>query len=155
MSDVHDLQQIETALAAILTEPLTALGCRTVEVFHGEIEEIDPPEVAKTRRFPLVWIAADGLEVTQRNQVDLAVAGITLIVADGNRRGVDTAVYGDEQSPGVYRLLLENRRLLNGRTILKPWAAVDWLGDLPIIRHSETGLAAYAQGFETKRALRR
>lgn len=152
---MHELEIIEDAVLAALSDLAAAGLARTLEPYAGQIE--DAKALADlTARFPAVFVIPHGIEVAARNQVDVLTAEIGVLIADRNVRGLQRATRGDDGGPaGLYDVMLAVRQRLNGLSVISGWAALNWLGDAALETAPDQSICVFGSRYQTKRALKR
>jgi phage gp37-like protein len=117
MAQMHELEEIEQTVMATL-EPLKSQGVREIEAYAGQVDEEDIEALAKLiRRFPCIYVVADGLELTHKSRNDDEIIGVVLIVGCRNLRGTEAARLGDANTVGVYDILEMAENLLHRKKI--------------------------------------
>ena len=152
----HEFEVIEDAVLSAL-EPIKDLGVRTIDVYSGELDVPSAEIVAQiTGRLPSVIVAVNGLEVEQRNRLDMLEADITMLVAARHLRGPNQAARGTVGSgPGMYDLLSAIRERLNAQQIVEGWSALNWTGDWRFLVAPKAALCLYTTGYQARKPARR
>jgi phage gp37-like protein len=115
----HELATIEAAVLAALADLKTAGTIRTLDPYQ-EMASVEDLKALRAK-FPAVYVFADGLDISPRNQVDEMRAAVVVLVADQNTRGGRAATAGDSESSGVYAILEAVRSRLHRRIIVAGW----------------------------------
>jgi phage gp37-like protein len=144
----HEFEQLEDAALAALAPLKTAVGIRTIEPYAGQLEVDDIHRI--TIRFPCVYVIADGMKVSRRNNAEECVMSLMLLIGDKNYRSNQAAARGDASTPGVYEILKAARDVLHRKKLLPLWVPAVLISEEPQVYQPVNGLCLYTAVYEVR-----
>ncbi|MBW2674267.1 MAG: DUF1834 family protein [Deltaproteobacteria bacterium] len=142
---MHEFEQLEDAAIAALAG-LSDINVRTIEAYAGQLETDDLTRI--TTRFPCIYVIADGLQVTRRNNMDESRLALMLLLGDKNYRSNAAAARGTTTRPGVYAMLEAARDVLHRKKILTAWAPACLVSETPQVYDPQNGVCLYNAVYE-------
>ncbi|MBU8912336.1 MAG: DUF1834 family protein [Desulfobacterales bacterium] len=143
---MHEFEQLEDAALAVLAPLEAGINVRTIEAYAGQLETDDLTRI--TTRFPCVYVIADGLQTTRRNNMDDSRLLLMLLVGDKNYRSNAAAARGSTTRPGVYAMLEAARGVLHRKKILPAWTPACLISEEPQVYDPKNGLCLYTAVYE-------
>jgi len=144
------MHEFETLTDAVLTAllPLKAEGLKTLDMYAGQLDVDSIDEI--TLQYPCIYVVADDLDVTSKNNSDEMITGVTLIIGDRNVKGSAAAAKGDTASPGVFSLLEKARGKLHRQVMITGWTQLLLKREGVLVYSPKDKICLYAARYELK-----